>query len=132
MKYMHAKKLRLATIFALILGFAVLPALLHAADAPGIVGNWEGTMSAGGQSFRIVFHFTQTKEGALTATLESPDQGAGAMAIDKVEFKDAALHFEITAIAAAYDGVYDKAKDEISGTWKQSGQTIPLNVKRTK
>jgi uncharacterized protein len=132
MTNMHAKKLRLATIFALVLGFAVLPALLHAADAPAIVGNWEGTMSAGGQSFRIVLHFTQTKEGALAATLESPDQGPGAMAIDKVEFKDAALHFEITPIAAAYDGTYDKAKDEISGTWKQSGQAIPLNVKRAK
>ena len=132
MTNMHAKNFRFATIFALVLAFAVLPALLHAADAPAIVGNWEGTMSAAGQSYRIVLHFTQTKEGALAATLESPDQGPGAMAIDKVEFKDAALHFEITPIAAAYDGTYDKAKDEISGTWKQSGQAIPLNVKRAK
>lgn len=128
----HAKKLRLATIFTLILGFALLPALIHAADAPAIVGNWEGSMSAGGQSYRIVLHFTQTKEGALAGTLESPDQGPGAMPIDKVEFKDAALHFEMTAISAMYDGSYDKAKDEIAGQWKQSGQTISLSMKRVK
>jgi hypothetical protein len=132
MTNIHAKKLRLATIVTLILGIAVLPALIHAADAPAIVGNWEGSMSAGGQSYRLVIHFTQTKEGALAATLESPDQGPGAVAIDKIEFKDAALHFEITSIAATYDGTYDKAKDEISGSWKQSGQTFPLNVKRVK
>jgi hypothetical protein len=127
-----ATPLRLATIFTLILGFAVLPALLHAADAPAVIGNWEGAISAGGQSLRIVLHFTQTKDGALAGTLESPDQGAGAMTIDKVEFKDGALHFEMAAIAATYDGTYDKAKGEISGTWKQSGQSLPLNVKRAK
>ena len=132
MTNMNAKKLRLAAIFTLILGFAVLPALIHAADAPAIVGNWEGSMSGGGQSYRLVLHFTQSKEGAVGGTLESPDQGPGSMAIDKVEFKDGALHFEITSIAASYDGTYDKAKDEISGQWKQSGQTLPLNVKRTK
>lgn len=127
-----AKKLRLAAIFTFILGFAVLPALLHATDAPVIVGNWEGSISAGGQSLRIVLHITQGKEGALGGTLESPDQGPGAMAIDKVEFKDAALHIELTSIVASYDGTYDKAKDEISGQWKQSGQTLALNLKRAK
>jgi len=128
----HAKQLRLAAVFTFIFAIAVLPVLLHAADASPIVGNWEGSISAGGQSLRIVLHFTQTKEGALAGTLESPDQGAGSMPIDKVEFKDAALHFEMTAIAATYDGTYDKAKDEISGTWKQSGQSLPLTVKRAK
>jgi hypothetical protein len=132
MTNIYGKKLRLAAIFTLILGFAILPALLHAADAPAVVGNWEGAISAGGQSLRIVIHITQSKEGALGGTLESPDQGPGAMAIDKVDFKDAAFHFEITSIAAAYDGTYDKAKDEIAGQWKQSAQTLALNVKRAK
>jgi len=128
----QSTQLRLATIFTLILGFAVLPALLHAAATPAIVGNWEGSIAVGAQSLRIQLHFTQTKEGALTGTLVSPDQGPDAIPIDKIDFKDAALHFEITAIAGTFDGSYDKAKDEISGTWKQSGQSLPLNVKRAK
>jgi uncharacterized protein len=132
MTTLRTTQFRLAAVFMFIFAIAVLPVLLHAADAPAIVGNWEGSISAGGQSLRIVLHFTQTKEGALAGTLESPDQGAGSMPIDKVEFKDAALHFEMTAIAATYDGSYDKAKDEISGTWKQSGQTLALTVKRVK
>jgi uncharacterized protein len=128
----HATKLRLAAIFTLILGFVVLPVLLHAATAPAVVGNWEGSISAGGQSLRIQFHFTQTKEGALVGTLVSPDQSADAIAIDKIEFKDPALHFEIAAIGGSYDGTYDKAKDEISGQWKQGGQSLALTVKRAK
>jgi hypothetical protein len=132
MNKIDAKKFRRAVVFTLVLGLAVLPSLLRAADAPAIVGNWEGSISAGGQSLRVLLHFTQTKEGALAATLESPDQGPGAMAIDKIEFKDAALHFEITSIVASYDGSFDKAKDEISGQWKQSGQSLPLNFKRAK
>ena len=124
--------LRLAAVFTLILGFAVLPALLHAAAAPVIVGNWEGSISAGGQSLRIQFHFTEAKDGSLAGTLVSPDQTDQAIAIDKIEFKDPTLHFEIAAIGGAYDGSYDKAKDEITGTWKQGGQALPLNVKRAK
>jgi hypothetical protein len=52
--------------------------------------------------------------------------------MDKVDFKDPALHFEITAIGGAYDGSYDKAKDELSGKWQQGGQSLDLNLKRAK
>jgi uncharacterized protein len=127
-----AAKLRLAAIFALVLGFAVLPTLLKAADAPAIVGNWEGSISAGPQSYRIVLHFTQDKDGKLAGTLVSPDQSDQSIAMDKIDFKEPTLHFEITAIGGSYDGTYEKAKDEISGQWKQGGQSAPLNVKRAK
>jgi hypothetical protein len=132
MTNLHASKLRLAAVFTLILGFVVLPALLHAADAPAVVGNWEGSISVGAQSLRIQLHFTQTKEGALAGTMVSPDQSADSIPIDKIDFKVSALHFEITAIGGSYDGTYDKTKDEINGTWKQGGQSLPLNVKRAK
>ncbi len=132
MKNVSANRSRLTAIFVLALAVAVLPSLLHAADAPAIIGNWEGSMSAGGQSFRIQLHFTLSKEGAITGTLVSPDQSEQAIPVDKLEFKDSALHFEITAIGASYDGSFDKTKDEISGQWKQSGQTLALNVKRAK
>jgi hypothetical protein len=132
MTNLHTPKLRLAAVFTLILGFAVLPALLHAADAPAIVGNWEGSISVGAQSLRLQLHFTQNKDGALAGTMVSPDQSDQSIAIDKIDFKDPKLHFEITAIGGVYDGSYDKAKDEISGTWQQGGQSLPLNVKRSK
>src|SRR5882724_543981 len=132
MTNLHTPKLRLAAVCTLILGFAVLPALLHAADAPAIVGNWEGAISVDAQSLRIQLHCMQTKEGALAGTLVSPDQSADAIPMDKIDFKNPILHFEIAAIGGTYDGSYDKAKDEISGTWKQGGQSLPLSVKRAK
>jgi hypothetical protein len=73
MKTVPVSKLRLISSLMLILAFAVVPAFVSAADAPAIIGNWEGSMSAGGQSFRIQLHFTQSKDGAITGTLVSPD-----------------------------------------------------------
>jgi hypothetical protein len=115
MKTVLENKFRLVAALALIFTFAIVPALVKAADAPAVIGNWEGSMSAAGQSFRIQLHFTQSKDGAITGTLVSPDQGEQAIPMDKIEFKDLTLHFEITAIGGSYDGSYDKAKDEISG-----------------
>jgi hypothetical protein len=128
----HATKLRLAVALTLVLGLAVLPALLQAAAAPAIVGNWEGALSVGAQSLPVQLHFTQAKDGTLTGTLVSPTQSNEAIPMDKVDYKEPTLHFEVPAIAGSYDGSYDKAKDEISGQWKQGGQSLPLVVKRAK
>lgn len=131
MKQAFRKNIRLAMVVAFALTVAALPALLHARPAaPGVVGNWQGALNAGGQSLRIVLHFTQAKDDSLSGSLESPDQGPGTIAMDKIDFKDPTLHFEITSIGGIYDGSVNKDKSEITGHWKQGGQDFELNLKR--
>jgi hypothetical protein len=102
------------------------------AEAPAVVGNWEGAISAGGQSLHLVVHITEAKDNSLSATMDSPDQNSMGIPIDKIEFKDPSLHFEITPIGGIYDGSLNKGKSEIAGHWKQAGQDLELNMKRAK
>src|SRR2546423_15000934 len=40
---------------------------------PGVVGDWRGTLTAGGQQLRLVLKVTQTPAGGLPAPPHSPD-----------------------------------------------------------
>jgi hypothetical protein len=55
-----------------------------AASAPAIVGAWQGAISAGGGSMRVVLHVSEGNEGKLTATLDSPDRGAPGIPITTI------------------------------------------------
>lgn len=80
MKKQHSGLFRLwmrmltLVIAALALGMAV------AALTPPIVGDWQGALSAGGNSLRMVLHVTQDNESKLTGTVDSPDQTIEAQA----------------------------------------------------
>ncbi|MCP5062335.1 MAG: alpha/beta hydrolase, partial [Ignavibacteriae bacterium] len=43
--------------------------------AQDITGDWYGVLDIQGQKLRIVFHIVEN-DGSLTATMDSPDQGA--------------------------------------------------------
>jgi hypothetical protein len=135
-------KFCLAVALVFIFAIAAAPALLRAAssssaapaDALAVVGNWEGALSTGGPSLRLVVHLTQGKDGALAGTLDSLDQeGSNGMLLSNVSYKEPKLHFELTVEPpGAYDGTYDKDKNEISGHWQQGGQDLMLLLKRAK
>ena len=46
-------------------------------------GDWKGTIDAAGTKLDLVLHIS-SKDGALNATLDSPDQGATGLAIDSI------------------------------------------------
>ena len=116
-------------ILALMLGALTLGQAV-AASSPAVVGNWSGTLSEGNTSLRVVIHVAQDKDGKLTATLDSPDQGATGIVISSISYKEPALHFEIERLGASYDGTMNKPNSEIAGTWKQGGGALPLSFKR--
>lgn len=116
---------------AVVAGTAVLRAALGApAPVPAVVGDWNGAVSAGNSSLRVVLHVSQDKGGNLIATLDSPDQSASGIAITSITFKDPNLHFESESIGGTYDGKINKDNAEIAGEWKQNGVTAPLTFKR--
>lgn len=98
--------------------------------ASPVVGNWLGTLEEGGQKLRLALHIKQAADGALTATLDSLDQGVNGIAIDKISFQDGKLSFSSNAVHGTYEGKLT-AGSTIEGTWSQ-GQPLPLNFKRVK
>ena len=117
---------------ALILGVSIVPAPTMAADAKPIVGDWEGTLDPGAQAKkRIVVHITAAQDGALSGTIDYPDQETSGSLITAITYKEPTLHFESSSSQSVYDGTMNKENSEITGNWKQAGASLSLTLKRT-
>jgi uncharacterized protein len=104
----------------------------RAAAAPSdIDGAWSGTIDANGSKLRIVFHIKNTDDG-LTATMDSPDQGAYGVAVTKVTRDGVSLKIELKQIGGEFDGKLDKDLQTADGTWSQGGGSAPLTLTRSK
>jgi len=95
-----------------------------------IAGDWQGTLSAGGTQLRLVLHVSAAKDGSLSSTLDSVDQGAPGIPVASTTLKDSKLSLVVDAVRGTYEGTVNKDAAEIDGTWTQSGQSLELNFKR--
>jgi len=100
-----------------------------ASTQPSIAGDWSGTLKAGPAELRLVLHITAAKDGSLSATLDSVDQGANDIPINAVTLKDGKLNLDVQAVQGTYEGTVNKDASAIAGTWTQ-GQPMELNFTR--
>ena len=123
------KKGRAIVIAASIGLLFSIPALVHSSES--IEGIWQGTLKApGGIELRIVFNVSQKSDGALTATMDSPDQGVKGIPVDEVSFDDSNVRFEVKSIFGVFEGRIREDFLIIEGDWKQARQSFPLVLKR--
>jgi len=106
------------------------PKTPKAAKPSDIDGTWSGLLDFGVQKLHIVFHILNTEEG-LTATADSPDQGASGMAV-AVTREGSSLRLEMKALAAAFEGKIAADLKTISGTFSQGSGSVPLTLSPTK
>lgn len=98
--------------------------LLQAQD---ITGQWNGVLDVQGIKLRLVFHVSQGENG-LSATMDSPDQGANGIPVAKTTFDPPAVAFDIPGIGMEYRGTL--VDSTIEGTFSQRGFEMPLNLSR--
>jgi pimeloyl-ACP methyl ester carboxylesterase len=101
------------------------------ATPQGLAGIWQGVLKVQGLELRIVFKITQTAEGKLTATLDSPDQGAKDIPVNDVAFENGNVKIEVKSIFGAFTGKMESDNATITGEWRQGGAVLPLILKRT-
>ena len=92
-------------------------------------GDWKGTIDAGGTKLDLILHISR-KDGALSATLDSPDQGATALTIDSISLNGNSLRFQMNGLGADYQGVFSADGSQIEGQFSQQGQRLQLTFKR--
>ncbi|WP_445381179.1 alpha/beta hydrolase family protein [Robiginitalea sp. IMCC43444] len=94
-----------------------------------ISGEWNGVLKVQGLQLRLVFNIQQTEDGTYSATMDSPDQGAKGIPVDETIFVNDSLKLSILRAGIRYEGILTE-QQEITGTFKQAGQSLPLDLRR--
>jgi len=121
--------LYLTKVKQIILTFVILLITMNL-NAQDWAGNWEGTLIAGPQKLKIVFHITKDADGKLAATMDSPDQLAYDIKMDEATVKDGEITLSLAVSHAQYIGKMNEDKKGISGNWIQ-GVPLELNLTKT-
>ncbi|MES2555902.1 MAG: alpha/beta fold hydrolase [Bacteroidota bacterium] len=108
---------RISLVFSLIL-------LAITGFSQEFTGHWYGELSVSGMKLPLVFHITKTDQG-YTSTMDSPNQKAIGIAVDKTEINGDSVVLDLTAIAARYEGKLN-AGQKIIGVFHQGGQSLDL------
>ena len=96
----------------------------------GIEGIWVGALKVSAVELRIVFKISKNEDDSLKAAMDSPDQGAENIPVNEVTFENGKLHIGSKVVRGTFDGTL-QPDGSIEGTWKQSGLSLPLVLKRT-
>ncbi len=92
-----------------------------------IKGLWIGNLDVpGGVELRILFNISTRPDGSVNATMDSLDQGARGIPVEKITYKDSNLSLEVKSVRGVFEGTLNESGKTIEGEWKQSGSTLPL------
>ena len=106
------------------------PQTTTVAASNAIVGDWRGAIvPAPGRSIPLILHISGTP-GSLTATLDSPAQGAVGLPIASVKQEGKMLHLVLTTPSASYTATISDDGRTLDGTWSQGGGSISLTMTR--
>ncbi|MFP5471131.1 MAG: alpha/beta fold hydrolase [Bacteroidia bacterium] len=94
-----------------------------------VEGSWLGTLDIQGVKLRLVFNVEQ-RDGQLFSTMDSPDQGAKDIPVDKTIFNNDSIRFEIPGALIVYKGKL-VSENKIEGQFKQGAYKTSLDLERT-
>jgi len=103
----------------------LLSIFMNVTMAQEIKGDWSGKLNAMGQELPLIFHISEEGEN-LTATMDSPAQGANGIPVEIIEFSENTLSMSMMGGQATYEGSLNG--DTISGKFKQAGMEFDLNL----
>lgn len=92
-----------------------------------IAGTWMAELQGG--MLHFVLHVSSAADGRLEGKLDSPDQGAMGLALDRFRLQGDVLTFDLTMAHASFEGRVNEARTEIVGEWKQGGMALPLTFR---
>lgn len=99
------------------------------AKTPGIAGDWQGALHAGGTDLHLILHVSAGSDGKLAATLDSVDQGAMGIPVTSITLDGAKVSMTVDAVHGTYEGMLNDDASAMKGTWSQ-GMPMELNFTR--
>lgn len=92
-------------------------------------GVWKGALDIQGQSFTVIFTFAE-KDGKLSGTAESPEQGGGTISLDNIAVTGNKIQFDIAPIRGGFEGVYKEEKKVLDGSIVMGEQGYPITLEK--
>ncbi len=114
---------------ALLLAALPLAGFAQAINPASLAGTWKGSLDLPGQKLPIVFHIAFA-DGQLSATWDSPSQGAMGLGTKSVAFKGSTITIDIPTVGGDYTGTLDPSSNLFKGTWRQGGGSLALDLER--
>ena len=102
-----------------------------AAETTDITGSWKGTLAIDKARLRLVFRIAQTSEDRLVAKMDSIDQGARDLPVDRVTYKDGTVRLQLSFLQGVYEGKVQPGGKKIEGKWTQGGKSYPLTLAKS-
>jgi hypothetical protein len=113
-----------------VFSFMLIASLGYAQTSTSpVAGAWEGAIDTGALKLRIGVAVTVQPDATLSATMDSPDQGAYGLPLNDVSFANGVFTFALKRANGAFEGRLNAAGTEIAGTWTQT-IALPLVLKR--
>jgi hypothetical protein len=110
--------------------FSLISSLVYAQAPPSpVAGSWEGAIDTGALRLRIGVTIATQPDGTLSATMDSPDQGAYGLVLNDVSFTDGVVRFALRRANGSFEGRLSATGTEIAGTWTQA-IALPLLLKK--
>jgi len=100
-------------------------------NSPEILGDWNGVLEIQGMQLTVVFHLME-ENGYLKGTMDSPDQGAKGIPMEKVSYEDGKLTVKQSNMLMEYTATLNEDKTGLTGNFKQGGMDMPLSLSREK
>lgn len=100
------------------------------AQTSKFAGDWGGHLQLN-VKLRLAFHIKDSLQ--LSATMDSPDQGAYGIPCDDVITKGDSIYIYMNRIRGKYSALYSVVNDtaRLTGYWKQGVAQLPLNMHKT-
>ena len=124
----HLHTALLIALFGILAGALGPGAAWAQTDAQeAFIGSWTGTLGAAGAEARVVFHIERAADGALTASMDAPDEGATGIPVSSVVVDGDSLTLVVDSLGGRFEGAL-AGDDTIEGTWTQRGRSAPLTL----
>lgn len=101
----------------------------QANNAKLFAGVWKGMLDVQGQSFTVIFTFAE-KDGKLSGTAESPEQGGGTISLDNIAITGNKIQFDIAPVRGGFEGVYKEEKKVLDGSIIMGEQGYPITLEK--
>jgi pimeloyl-ACP methyl ester carboxylesterase len=115
-------------LFLILLATDVAAADPKPDGKPSLVGVWQATLKIQTIELRVVLHVTADGD-RYQATVDSPDQGAKGIPVDRIVLEGDTVKLELKSIKASFEGKLADDAQSIEGKWTQAG-SLPLAFKR--